>query len=193
MKRYIFLSVMLLATSLSWAQTEHLADSAKSFALDTAKAQREAKKEAYAANISHIIESRDYVFRPVTMQNVITGNTRDIYAYYLYAALLGDKVVLHLPVEFTSFVIDTINLDTFAEEYKTSLIDGNWRITFTMMNGSEKWFVEFFISTITGQARLAIVTPEGVMRYLGTIESGNALRTAENTPKARKNKKSGQN
>lgn len=166
---------MLLTVIALQAQTAPISNSPKSSALNSAKAQREARKEAYASNISRIIESRDYIFRPITMQNVVTGNTRDIFAYYLYAAVLNDKVVLHLPVEFTSYVVDTVNLDTFAEEYKSSLIDGNWRVTFAFMNGDEKWFAELFLSTITGQARLAIASPKGVMRYLGTIESGNAL------------------
>ena len=109
------------------------------------------------------------------MQNVVTGNTRDIFAYYLYAGVTGDKVVLHLPVEFTSYVIDTINLDTFAENYTATLADGNWRITFSFTNGDERWFAEFFLSTVTGQTRLALVTPKGVMRYLGTLESGATI------------------
>ena len=110
------------------------------------------------------------------MQNVVTGNTRDIFAYYLYTAITNDKVVLHLPVEFTSYVIDTVNLDAYIEGYVATLVDGNWRITFSFMNGAERWFAEFFISTITGQSRLALVTPEGVMRYLGSLESGAVIK-----------------
>ena len=111
------------------------------------------------------------------MQNVVTGNTRSIYAYYLFMGVSGDKVVLHLPVEFTSYVIDTINLDAFVEGYTATLDDsGNWRITFSFMNGSERWLAEIFLSNITGQTRLALVAPEGIMRYLGTIESGATIK-----------------
>jgi hypothetical protein len=87
----------------------------------------------------------------------------------------GNKVVLHLPVEFTSYVIDTVNLDSFVEDYVADFADGNWRITFAFMNGAERWFAEIFLSNITGQTRLALVTPRGVMRYLGTIESGATI------------------
>ena len=142
----------------------------------SAQAEREAKKEAFAANISRIVESRNYIFRPITMQNVVTGNTRDIFAYYLYVGVTDDKVVLHLPVEFTSYVIDTVNLDSYVEHYTATLVDGNWRITFSFMNGAEQWFAEFFLSTITGQTRLALVTPKGVMRYMGTLESGATVK-----------------
>ena len=110
------------------------------------------------------------------MQNVVTGNTRSIFAYYLFMGVMEDKVVLHLPVEFTSYVIDTINLDAYIEGYTATFNDGNWRITFSFMNGSERWLAEIFLSNITGQTRLALVTPKGVMRYLGTIESGATIK-----------------
>lgn len=110
------------------------------------------------------------------MQNVVTGNTRSIYAYYLFMGVSGDKVVLHLPVEFTSYVVDTVNLDSFVEGYTADFADGNWRITFSFMNGSERWLAEIFLSNITGQTRLALVTPKGVMRYIGTIESGATIK-----------------
>ena len=138
----------------------------------TAKEMREARQEAYSAEIDEIVKSRNYIFRPITMQNVVTGNTRSLFAYYMYAGVMNDKVVLHLPVEFTSYVIDTINLDSFIEGYSATFDSGNWRITFSFMNGDERWLAEIFLSNITGQTRLALVTPRGVMRYLGTIESG---------------------
>ena len=143
--------------------------------ISKAKAKREARREAYSAEIDATVRSRNYIFRPITMQNVVTGNTRSIFAYYLYAGVEGDKIVLHLPVEFTSFVIDTINLDAYIEGYQATLDNGNWRITFSFMNGDERWLAEIFLSNITGQTRLALVTPEGVMRYLGTIESGATI------------------
>ena len=144
--------------------------------MSKAKAERQARREAYAAEIDGIVRSRNYIFRPITMQNVVTGNTRSVFAYYLYAAVENDKVVLHLPVEFTSYVIDTVNIDSYTEGYVADLEGGNWRITFSLMNGAERWFVEIFASNITGQTRLALVTPQGVMRYLGTIESGVTIR-----------------
>ena len=171
-KFFALLALLGIGFTASAQTTATTTDSAEA---TTAKARREARKEAFASSVSRIVESRNYIFRPITMQNVVTGNTRDIFAYYLYAGVTGDKVVLHLPVEFTSYVIDTINLDTVAENYTATLVDGNWRITFSFMNGDERWFAEFFLSTITGQTRLALVTPKGVMRYLGTLESGATI------------------
>ena len=170
MTRYFLLATMLLASVVASAQV------GETDTLSSAKARREARREAYAAEIDDLVRSRNYIFRPITMQNVVMGNTHSIYAYYLFMGVSGDKVVLHLPVEFTSYVIDTVNLDTFVEGYTATLDGSNWRITFSFMNGSERWFAEIFLSNITGQTRLALVTPEGVMRYLGTLESGATIK-----------------
>ena len=169
MRRTLLFAVMLLAGVAAYAQvgeTDH----------NTAKSMRQARQEEYSAEVANIVKSRNYIFRPVTMQNVVTGNTREIYAYYLFMGVSDDKVVLHLPVEFTSYVIDTVNLDSFVEGYTATLDGSNWRITFSFMNGSERWLAEIFLSNITGQTRLALVTPKGVMRYLGTLESGVTIK-----------------
>ena len=170
MARIILLVAMLLASVATRAAV------GETDSLSSANARREARKVAYAAEIDDIVKSRNYIFRPITMQNVVTGNTRSIYAYYLFMGVSGDKVVLHLPVEFTSYVIDTVNLDSFVEGYTATLDGSNWRITFSFMNGAERWLAEIFLSNITGQTRLALVTPKGVMRYLGTLESGATIK-----------------
>ncbi len=176
---YILAAMLLLSISAraGVSETDHQNSISK------AKSEREARREAYSAEIDNIIHSRNYIFRPITMQNIVTGNTRSVFAYYLFMGVTGDKLVLHLPVEFTSYLIDTVNLDSYIEGYTADMADNNWRITFSFMNGSERWFAEIFLSSITGQTRLAIVTPEGVMRYLGTIESGATV-----TKKKRKNR-----
>ena len=179
MVRTILLVAMLLAsvaTRAAVSETDSLSNSSNLSDSSSAKARREARKVAYATEIDDVVKSRNYIFRPVTMQNVVTGNTRSIYAYYLFMGVSGDKVVLHLPVEFTSYVIDTVNLDSFVEGYTATLDGSNWRITFSFMNGSERWLAEIFLSNITGQTRLALVTPKGVMRYLGTLESGATIK-----------------
>ena len=173
MMRLLLLVAMLLTGITTNAQ---VGETTQQEELSKAKSEREARREAYAAEIDDIVRSRNYIFRPITMQNIVTGNTRSVFAYYLFMGVSGDKVVLHLPVEFTSYVIDTINLDAFIEGYTATLDGSNWRITFSFMNGSERWLAEIFLSYITGQTRLALVTPEGVMRYLGTLESGATIK-----------------
>ena len=173
MMRLLLLVAMLLTGIATNAQ---VGETTQQEELSKAKSEREARREAYAAEIDDIVRSRNYIFRPITMQNIVTGNTRSVFAYSLFMGVSGDKVVLHLPVEFTSYVIDTINLDAFIEGYTATLNGSNWRITFSFMNGSERWLAEIFLSNITGQTRLALVTPEGVMRYLGTLESGATIK-----------------
>ena len=180
MMRLLLFVVMLLSSLVARAD---VGETTPQEQLSKAKSEREARREAYAAEIDNIVRSRNYIFRPITMQNVVTGNTRSVFAYYLFMGVMGDKVIVHLPVEFTSYVIDTVNLDSFVEGYSATLDGSNWRITFSFMNGSERWLAEIFLSNITGQTRLAIVTPEGVMRYLGTLESGATI-----TKKRRKSK-----
>ena len=110
--RLLLLVAMLLTGIATNAQ---VGETTQQEELSKAKSEREARREAYAAEIDDIVRSRNYIFRPITMQNIVTGNTRSVFAYYLFMGVSGDKVVLHLPVEFTSYVIDTINLDAFIE------------------------------------------------------------------------------
>ena len=168
----LIVAVMLtaIATRVHGGETDH------TNILSKAKSEREARREAYAAEIDDIVHSRNYIFRPITMQNVVTGDTRSVFAYYLFMGVMGNKVIVHLPVEFTSYVIDTVNIDSFVEGYTATMSEGNWRITFSFMNGADRWLAEIFLSNVTGQTRLALVTPEGVMRYLGTIESGATIK-----------------
>ena len=142
MMRLLLLVAMLLTGITTNAQ---VGETTQQEELSKAKSEREARREAYAAEIDDIVRSRNYIFRPITMQNIVTGNTRSVFAYYLFMGVSGDKVVLHLPVEFTSYVIDTINLDAFIEGYTATLDGSNWRITFSFMNGSERWLAEIFL------------------------------------------------
>lgn len=130
------------------------------------RAEREAR---FRAELTNLIRSRHFRFMPVTMQNIASGNTRYIFAYYLYMDVEGSMVRVHLPVEFTSFVITTTNFDSPVRGYVVDEVDDNWRITFSLINEGESWLVELFVAEATGQARLAIVTKQGVMRYIGSL------------------------
>ncbi len=173
MMRIYILAMMLLSSLIARAGNS---ETVPQNAPTKAQSEREARREAFANEIDDIVRSRNYIFRPITMQNVVTGNTRSIFAYYLFMGVSENKVILHLPVEFTSYVIDTVNLDASIEGYTATFSDNNWRITFSFMDGSERWLAEIFLSNITGQTRLALVTPNGVMRYLGTLESGATIK-----------------
>ena len=117
MMRTILLVAMLsvgVATHAAVGETDSLSQ------LSSAKARREARRAAYSAEIDNVVRSRNYIFRPITMQNVVMGNTHSIYAYYLFLGLSGDKVVLHLPVEFTSSLFSGSDYDVSLEIYTSS-------------------------------------------------------------------------
>lgn len=136
----------------------------------SAKERREMRAAEFAANIDSLISSRDYVFYPITMQNVTRGDTRYVLAYYLFFRMQNDSVAVHLPFEFNNFVIYTENFDSPVEGYAATLNDGLWRVTYSVENEGEKWVVELLVSNVTGQAQLAIATPDATMRYVGTVE-----------------------
>lgn len=136
----------------------------------SAKERREMRAADFTANIDSLVRSRDYVFFPITMQNVTLGDTRYVMAYYLFFKMQNDSVAVHLPFEFNSYVIYTENFDSPVDGYAATLNNGLWRITYSVMNNDEKWVVELLVSNVTGQAQLAIATPDATMRYVGTIE-----------------------
>lgn len=136
----------------------------------SAKERREIRAAEFTANIDSLVRSRDYVFYPITMQNVTSGDTRYVMAYYLFFKMQGDSVAVHLPFEFKNYVIYTENFDSQVDGYAETLNDGMWRVTFSVVNDGGKWVVELLVSNVTGQAQLAIATPDATMRYVGTIE-----------------------
>ena len=147
----------LSASTLSQRRTRADSDDGLS-----AKERREMRAAEFAANIDSLVVSRDYVFYPITMQN--------------------DSVAVHLPFEFNNFVIYTENFDSPVEGYAATLNDGLWRVTYSVENEGEKWVVELLVSNVTGQAQLAIATPDATMRYVGTVEPDRSSR-----PKRKRN------
>lgn len=136
----------------------------------SAKERREMRAAEFTANIDSLVRSRNYVFYPITMQNVTSGSTGYVMAYYLFFKMQNDSVVVHLPFEFNNYVIYTENFDSPVEGYAETQNDGLWRVTYTVSNDGEKWVVELLVSNVTGQSQLAIATPDGTMRYVGTVE-----------------------
>ena len=64
------------------------------------RAQRRAyKARAYAAKIDSLVQSRDYMFFPNSMQQLPGGMIRSIYADYFFFGVFVDHVEVHLPTE----------------------------------------------------------------------------------------------
>ena len=64
------------------------------------RAQRRAyKARVYAAKIDSLVQSRDYMFFPNSMQQLPGGMIRSIYADYFFFGVFVDHVEVHLPTE----------------------------------------------------------------------------------------------
>ncbi len=166
MLRYGMLVAMLLAgiatLSVGAAERHSLPDSL------SRHAQRDA---AFAAHTTAMVSSRRFIFRPIEMQSVELGTTRDTYAYNFFFSLDEQHVVVHLPFEMVSMVIYTEQFDATVADYSSVLVaDSYYRILFTLAHASGEWAVEMVVPLTTGEVRLAIVTAKGTMRYIGSLE-----------------------
>ena len=77
------------------------------------RAQRRAyKARVYAAKIDSLVQSRDYMFFPNSMQQLPGGMIRSIYADYFFFGVFVDHVEVHLPTErgITQYV-EMLNFD----------------------------------------------------------------------------------
>ena len=166
--RTMIIAALLLVGAAATAQ-----EGPRPSASSPSVSRREAKAAAFSAHIESLVKSRNYRFMPITMQNPSSGNTRNIFAYYLYFEVTGDMAAVHLPVEFRSYIINTVNFDSPVRSYSAEKVDTNWRIDFSVIHEGELWLVELFVSEVTGQTRLALVTKQGVMRYIGYLESAD--------------------
>ena len=70
MVRMLLFVAMLAASVVARAEVGETDPS-----MSKAKSERQARRDAYAAEIDGIVRSRNYIFRPITMQNVVTGNS----------------------------------------------------------------------------------------------------------------------
>ena len=79
-------------------------------------------------------------------------------------------VKVQMPVEWVSMSIFTEEFVTQAENYSSRKVeDDYWQILFTIPYGSESWAVEIAANPLSGRVSLALVAPEGVMRYIGAL------------------------
>lgn len=127
-------------------------------------------REDIVAQTDGYVSSREWSFRPVTMQNPALGSTRDLEQYNLYFNLAGDVATVHLPVEWVSMSIFTEEFTVAIENYSATFVaDDYWRILFTFEYNSEQWAVEVAAEPTTGKVELAMVTRQGTMRYIGSF------------------------
>ena len=130
----------------------------------TREERRALKARRFAERIDSLVQSRDFIFWPNSMQQVPGGTIHLIYNESYYFGLFVDHVEVHLPTErgVTPFV-EALNFDSMRlKEYAASAIHGGWNIRFRIADGDACYIVDFVVSTLT---------PTTSMRYVGSIDS----------------------
>jgi len=134
--------------------------------------RRAYRARVYAARIDSLVQSRNYLFYPNSMQEMPGGLIRSIYADYFFFGLLVDHVEVHLPTErgITQYV-EMLNFDSMSiRDYRASRMQWGWCVSFDFADGSgASYHAEFAVSTVTGETVLTLITPAVTMRYVGWL------------------------
>lgn len=139
----------------------------------TREERRALRARRFAERIDSLVQSRDFIFWPNSMQQVPGGTIHLIYNESYYFGLFVDHVEVHLPTErgVTPFV-EALNFDSMRlKEYTAAAIHGGWNIRFRIADGDDCYIVDFVVSTLTGETILSLLTPTTSMRYVGSIDS----------------------
>lgn len=143
---------------------------------DLSRAERRARRaELFAARIDSLVQSRDYMFFPNSMQQRPDGMIRSIYAEYFYFGMFVDHVEVHLPTErgITQYV-GMLNFDSMSiRNYRAVRLQWGWNVAFDITDGEQCYLVQFEVSTATGETVLTLVTPSVTMRYVGWLTRKN--------------------
>lgn len=134
---------------------------------------RALRARRFAERIDSLVQSRDFIFWPNSMQQVPGGTIHLIYNESYYFGLFVDHVEVHLPTErgVTPFV-EALNFDSMRlKEYTAAAVHGGWNIRFRIADGDDCYIVDFVVSTLTGETILSLLTPTTSMRYVGSIDS----------------------
>lgn len=136
------------------------------------RAERRAyRAKVYAAKIDSLVQSRNYLFFPNSMQELPGGLIRSIFADYFFFGMFVDHVEVHLPTErgITQYV-EILNFDSMSiRDYRASRVQWGWSISFNIADGDTLYHVDLAVSTATGESVLTLITPSVTMRYVGWL------------------------
>lgn len=118
------------------------------------RAQRRAyRAKVYAAKIDSLVQSRNYMFFPNSMQEIPGGMIRSIYADYFFFGMFVDHVEVHLPTErgVTQYV-EMLNFDSMSiRDYRAARTQWGWSVTFNIADGDALYHADFAVSTATAK------------------------------------------
>ena len=133
--------------------------------------RRAYRAKLYAQKIDSLVQSRDYMFFPNSMQEVPGGMIRSIYTDYYFFGMFIDHVGVHLPTErgITQYLY-VLNFDSPSlSGYRAERLAWGWRISFGFADGDTPYHAGFEVSTATGETVLTLLTPDVTMRYVGWL------------------------
>ncbi len=133
--------------------------------------RRAERARQYAFSIDSLVATRSFAFYPTAMQAVPDGEIRLVYADYFYAYISPADLEVHLPMERgTMHQVSIINFDADGvENYVSAKFQTQWNISFSADDRGKKYDFALVISTVTGQTELTIESPDGAMRYIGSV------------------------
>ena len=133
--------------------------------------RRALRAKNYAAGIDSLVQSRNYMFYPATMQELPDGTVHSIYADYFFFGMFADHVEVHLPVDRgVSQYLERINFDSMSvSNYQMSRIQCGWMVSCNIADGDTNYHASFNICTATGETTLTLITPSVTMRYTGQL------------------------
>lgn len=137
----------------------------------TREERRAYKARVFAQRIDSLVESRNYVFWPASMQEAPNGTIRSIYADYFYFGMFADHVEVHLPTERgLSQYVEVLNFDSMnIRNYRASRTQSGWNVEFQIVEGDKCYVAELLVSDVTGETILNLLAPTVAMRYVGSI------------------------
>ncbi len=133
--------------------------------------KRAYRAKVYAAEVDSLVQSRNYLFFPNSMQELPGGLIRSVFTDYLFFGVFVDHVEVHLPTErgLTQYV-EMLNFDSMSiRNYQAARVQWGWTISFNITNDNALYHVDFAVSTTTGESVLTLITPDVTMRYVGWL------------------------
>lgn len=137
------------------------------------RAERRAlRARRYAARLDSLVQSRNYLFFPSTMQELPDGILHNLYARYLFLGIFADHVEVHLPLErgATQYV-SMLNFDSMSiRNYQVARIQCGWTVSFDTADEEKTYHISLTLSLATGEAVLTLISPSVTMRYTGQLD-----------------------
>ena len=140
--------------------------------------KRACRAKEFAFKLDSLVELRDFVFYPTTMQAQPKGLLRMVYADFCYLLISPMDMEVHLPVERgVSQYVTMLNFDTPGfSDFEAVKYQYEWRISFRTQYENDTYYFDMYLSLITGETVLLLQNSQTSMRYVGTISSRHKVK-----------------